>query len=120
MPSQLLALEANRCRTAFPDFRVTLEDATEEGDTLVGRFKYRGTSTEPFRGYLSTGNVVEMRSIDIWRVKDGLLFEYWDELNTLDFFMQLGCLLGVELPPTDSKERFGVFLLTWHLASLRL
>ena len=40
-------------------------------------------------GYPPTGDVVEMRSIDIWRVKDGLLFEHWDELNTLDFFMQL-------------------------------
>ena len=75
---------------ALPDFRVTLEDVIEEGDALVGRFKYRGTSTEPLMGYPPTGEVVEMRSIDIWRVKDGLLFEHWDELNTLDFFMQLG------------------------------
>ena len=74
---------------AFPDFRVTLEDVVEEGDTLVGRFKYRGTFTEPLMGYPPTGDVVEMRSIDLWRVKDGLLFEHWDELNTLDFFMQL-------------------------------
>lgn len=76
--------------TALPDFRVTLEDVVEEGDSLVGRFKYRGTSTEPLMGYPPTGEVVEMSSIDIWHVKDGLLFEHWDELNTLDFFMQLG------------------------------
>lgn len=82
---------------AFPDFRVTLEDAVEEGDTLVGRFKYTGTFTQPLMGYLPTGQKVEMRSIDLWRVKEGLLFEHWDELNTLDFFMQLGA--ATMLPP---------------------
>lgn len=87
---------------AFSDFLVTLEDVIEEGDTLVGRFKYRGTSTEPFMGYLPTGDVVEMRSIDIWRVKDGLLFEHWDELNTLDLFMQLGA--AAMSPPNVQAE----------------
>ncbi len=30
-----------------------------------------------------------MRSIDIWRVRDGRLAEHWDELNTADWFAQL-------------------------------
>lgn len=88
---------------AFPDFRVTLEDVIEEGDTLVGRFKYRGTFTEPLMGYPPTGDVVEMRSIDIWHVKDGLLFEHWDELNTLDFFMQLGAAV-MSSPGVQGEE----------------
>ncbi len=75
---------------ALPDFRVTVEDVFEDGDTLIGRFKYRGTFTHPLMGYAPTGQPLEMRSIDIWRIRDGLFIEHWDELNTLEVFVQMG------------------------------
>jgi predicted SnoaL-like aldol condensation-catalyzing enzyme len=31
-----------------------------------------------------------MRSIDIWRVQDGMFVEHWDELNLLEVLQQLG------------------------------
>jgi predicted SnoaL-like aldol condensation-catalyzing enzyme len=75
---------------ALPDFRVTVEDVYEDGNTLIGRFKYSGTFTHSLMGYAPTRKPIEMRSIDIWTVKDGLLAEHWDELNTLEVFMQMG------------------------------
>jgi predicted SnoaL-like aldol condensation-catalyzing enzyme len=33
-----------------------------------------------------------MRSIDIWRVEDGMFAEHWDELNLLEMFQQMGAL----------------------------
>ena len=33
-----------------------------------------------------------MRSIDIWRVHDGMFVEHWDELNLLEVFQQVGAL----------------------------
>ena len=33
-----------------------------------------------------------MHSIDIWRVRDGLFAEHWDELNTLELFQQMGAI----------------------------
>ena len=75
---------------ALPDFRVTVEDVFEDGNTLIGRFKYSGTFTHPLMGYAPTGQRLEMRSIDIWRIEDGLLTEHWDELNTLEVFVQMG------------------------------
>ncbi|THF70317.1 ester cyclase [Deinococcus sp. Arct2-2] len=75
---------------ALPDFRVTVEDVYEDGDTLIARFKYSGTFTHPLMGYVPTGQPIEMRSIDIWRVQGGLLAEHWDELNTLEVFVQMG------------------------------
>jgi predicted SnoaL-like aldol condensation-catalyzing enzyme len=33
-----------------------------------------------------------MRSIDIWRVEDGMLAEHWDELNLMEVFQQAGVL----------------------------
>ena len=60
------------------------------GDRVVGRFVYRGTQTGELMGIPASGNVVEMRSIDIWRVEDGMFVEHWDQLNLLEMFQQIG------------------------------
>jgi len=77
---------------AFPDPRVTVEDARADGDTVVGRYTYRGTHRGTFLGIPATGQAITMRSIDIWRVRDGLFVEHWDERNTLEVFRQLGVI----------------------------
>jgi steroid delta-isomerase-like uncharacterized protein len=77
---------------ALPDLTATMEDLVVSGDRVVGRFVYRGTHRGEFMGIPATGRRVEMRSIDIWRVADGMFVEHWDELNTLDVLQQLGAL----------------------------
>ena len=78
---------------AFPDAEVICEDAVGAGTpaagTLTGRFTYVGTFTQPIMGFQPTGKRVVMRSIDIWRVRNGRLAEHWDELNTADWLAQL-------------------------------
>ena len=76
--------------TGLPDVRVTMEDLVVSGDRVVGRFTYRGTHTGPLMGIPATGEPVEMRSIDIWRVQDGMFAEHWDELNLMQVYQQVG------------------------------
>ncbi len=78
--------------TALPDLTATMEDLVISGDRVVGRFVYRGTHAGEFMGIPATGRRVEMRSIDIWRVENGMFAEHWDELNTLELFAQMGAL----------------------------
>jgi steroid delta-isomerase-like uncharacterized protein len=78
--------------TGLPDVKATMEDLVISGDRVVGRFTYRGTHAGEFLGIPASGGAVEMRSIDIWRVRDGLFAEHWDELNTLQVLQQLGAL----------------------------
>ena len=78
--------------TGLPDVRVTMEDLVVSGDRVVGRFTYRGTHTGNLLGIPASGKPVEMRSIDIWRVRDGLFVEHWDELNLMQLFQQIGVL----------------------------
>jgi predicted ester cyclase len=59
---------------------------------LIGRFTYAATHTGPFLGIAATGNRIMMRSIDIWRVREGKFIEHWDELNLLEVFQQLGVI----------------------------
>ena len=78
--------------TGLPDVVVTMEDLVLADDRVVGRFVYRGTHTGALMGIPATGAAVEMRSIDIWRVEDGLFAEHWDELNLMEVFQQVGAI----------------------------
>src|ERR1700739_3408612 len=78
--------------TALPDLTATMEDLVVSGDRVVVRFVYRGTHRGEFMGIPASGRPVEMRSIDIWRVADGMFVEHWDELNSLQFVQQMGAL----------------------------
>lgn len=77
---------------AVPDLRVIAEAVftVEAGRYTISRHSYAGTHLGPFFGRPSTGQPLAMRSIDIWRVEDGRFAEHWDELNTLDVFLQIG------------------------------
>lgn len=78
--------------TGLPDVAVTMEDLIVTGDRVVGRFTYRGTHTGDLLGIPASGESVEMRSIDIWRVQDGMFVEHWDQLNLMQMFQQIGAL----------------------------
>jgi steroid delta-isomerase-like uncharacterized protein len=83
----------------LPDVKVTMEDLVISGDRVVGRFTYRGTHTGDLAGIPATGKPVEMRSIDIWRVQNGMFAEHWDEINAMQMFQQIGVL-----PPLGGLE----------------
>ena len=85
--------------TGLPDVSITMEDLVISGDRVVGRFIYRGTHTGDLMGIPATGKPVEMRSIDIWRVQNGMFVEHWDELNLMQMFQQIGAL-----PPLGGPE----------------
>jgi predicted ester cyclase len=82
---------------AIPDVVGTMEDLVVAGDRVVGRFTYSGAHTGPFYGIPGTGNPVEMRSIDIWRVENGEFVEHWDELNLLEVFQAIGAIPPLNL-----------------------
>jgi steroid delta-isomerase-like uncharacterized protein len=88
---------------ALPDLSATMEDLVISGDRVVGRFVYRGTHTGALMGIPASGNAVEMRSIDIWRVADGMFVEHWDELNLMEVFQQIGALPPLGAGPEAQK-----------------
>ena len=87
---------------ALPDVNVTMEDLVISGDRVVGRFIYRGTQTGDLMGIPASGNPVEMRSIDIWRVEDAMFVEHWDELNLLEVFQQVGAIPPLGVAPAEA------------------
>jgi predicted ester cyclase len=99
--------EANRALwtmfyAALPDMKVTQEDLIISGDRVVGRYTYQGTQTGELMGIAASGNPVKMRSIDIWRVADGMFVEHWDELNVLEVFQQVGVIPQLLVAPIEA------------------
>lgn len=79
-------------RTGFPDMRETVEDLLAEGDRVAGRFTLRGTHRGPFLGLAPTGKRIEITGMDIVRIRDGRIVEFWYNEDTLGLFRQLSLL----------------------------
>jgi predicted ester cyclase len=77
-------------RTAFPDFRVTIEDEVLAGDRVATRGYFTGTHTGEFMGMPATGRVIRCSYSDIWRLEDGRGRENWVQMDMLGLMQQLG------------------------------
>ncbi|AZM90821.1 MULTISPECIES: ester cyclase [Streptomyces] len=74
---------------AFPDITATVKDLLVCGDRVAGRFEYEGTHQGEFLGIPATYRKVQIRSIDIWRLEDGLFAEHWDQTNLTEVLQEL-------------------------------
>lgn len=77
-------------RTAFPDFKMTVEDQVAEGDKVVTRFRARGTHAGPFQGIPPAGKQGEISGTIIDRIADGKIIECWSSADYLGLLQQLG------------------------------
>lgn len=70
----------------------TVEDVITEGDRVVVRWTNAGTHAGEFAGMPATGRTFTIGGIDIYRVRDGLLAEHWDQVDQLSMLGQLGLI----------------------------
>jgi steroid delta-isomerase-like uncharacterized protein len=79
--------------TAFPDFRMNVEDMIAEGEKVVARVRLSGTHQGEFMGIDATGNRVTITGIDILRINaDGKIMERWGNFDDLGMMQQLGVM----------------------------
>jgi len=76
--------------TAFPDFRMNVEDVIAEGDKGVVRASLTGTHQGDFMGVPATGKTVSVTVIDIVRVTGGKVAEHWGATDMGAMMEQLG------------------------------
>ena len=86
-------------RSAFPDFKATIDDIVAEGDKVVVRQTWRGTQKGEFMGVPPTGKSVSFGVIDIVRVAGGKFVEHWGQLDNMGLMQQLG---AIPTPPGQS------------------
>jgi steroid delta-isomerase-like uncharacterized protein len=79
-------------RSAFPDLRVTLEDAIAEGEKVVSRWTAQGTHQGELMGIAPTGNRVTLTGITIHRIEDAKIVEEWENWDALGMMQQIGAV----------------------------
>ncbi len=77
---------------AFPDWHETIEDIIAEGDKVWVRLSYAGTHKGEFMGLAPTGKKITSKAVDIYRITDGKLAEYWNVTDNVDIFKQIGAI----------------------------
>jgi predicted ester cyclase len=76
---------------ALPDTRFVVHDVVATKDRVVTRWTWTGTLTgEGFLGVAPKGQKIEFDGIDIWTVRNGKLYEHWDQFDWPRAFIELG------------------------------
>jgi predicted ester cyclase len=78
-------------RTAFPDFKLTIEDMVADGDKVWVRMTARGTNSGGFMGP-PNGKSFEIAVFDQVRFQDGKIVEHWGSPDRFAMLAQLGML----------------------------
>lgn len=75
---------------AFPDMRIVVEQTVGEDDLVCTRGYFEGTHDGDFMGVPATGNKVNVKYMDMWRLADGKGVENWVRLDMLGLMQQIG------------------------------
>jgi predicted ester cyclase len=78
-------------RRAFPDFHLTIEAITADGDRVWIYSTARGTNRGGFMGH-PNGKSFEIAVFDQLRFQDGLIVEHWGSPDRFAMLAQLGLL----------------------------
>jgi steroid delta-isomerase-like uncharacterized protein len=79
-------------RSAFPDFKATIDDLIAEGDKVVIRQTWTGTHKGEFMGMPPTGKRMSIGVIDIIRIVGGKFVEHWGQMDSMGMMQQLGAI----------------------------
>ena len=79
-------------RTAFPDLRFDVDFYLADGDKVAAYLTIKGTHRGEFMGLEPTGRPINVRVIDIMRIRDGQVVEHWGVTDALAMMEQLGAM----------------------------
>jgi steroid delta-isomerase-like uncharacterized protein len=91
-----VAMLLTMLRSAFPDFKATIDDMIAEGDKVVVRMTWTGTQQGEFMGMPPSGKPMSIGVIDIFRMEKDKLVEHWGLSDTMSMMEQLGAMPAPE------------------------
>jgi len=75
--------------TAFPDYRVTIEDMVAEGDTVTILSTFSGTHEGEYAGIPASGKRVSGARTDTFRIVGGKIVECWQDWDSAGLLEQI-------------------------------
>ncbi len=91
-----LKAEMRNYYTGVPDFRVAVKEIIAAGDRVAAWITCDGTHTAELWGIPATGRTFAVPEMDLCRIEDGKVVEYWVLSDEAAFMSQLGLAGDVE------------------------
>ena len=88
-------------RTAFPEQHTTLDVLTAEGDLVTALHTHTGRHLGPFMGMPPTGKDIHIEGLELYRVADGKIIEFWRHDDDAGLLRQLGAIPEPATAPAD-------------------
>ena len=76
----------------FPGYTYEIHDQIAQRDLVANRITWRGVHSGTIAGIPATGRSIELRGINMFRVKDDRVVEQWAELDMLGLLQQIGAI----------------------------
>ncbi len=80
----------HRIRGAFPDLKLTVEDAFGARDMVIVRWSATMTHKGDHLGIPASGKPVRITGMTMVRIRDGKIVEGWDNWDQLAMMQQIG------------------------------
>jgi steroid delta-isomerase-like uncharacterized protein len=77
-------------RSAFPDFKITIDFDIAEGDLVASYGTTTGTMKGDFAGMPASGKTAKWSAMHVVRIKDGKIVEHWQVQDQMSMLQQLG------------------------------
>jgi steroid delta-isomerase-like uncharacterized protein len=78
--------------SGMPGYTYEIHDQIAQGDLVANRITWRGVHSATLAGVPATGRSVELRGINMFRVRDGRVVEQWAQLDMLGLLQQIGAI----------------------------
>ena len=76
----------------FPDLKIITDDILAEEIACSTRGHFTGTHKGEFMGIPATGKTINVKFIDMWKLKDGRLHESWVVMDIAALMQQIGAM----------------------------
>ena len=76
--------------SAFPRYKLIIEDMIAEGDKVAVRATFQGIHRGEFMGIQPTSKEVTIPGMLIYRIANGKIVEHWMNFDTMGLMQQLG------------------------------
>ena len=77
---------------AFPETHTTVDLLVAEGDLVTAVHTHEGLHSGPYLNFPATGKHFRINGIEVFRIVDGKIIEYWRQDDEMGMLMQIGVI----------------------------
>jgi predicted SnoaL-like aldol condensation-catalyzing enzyme len=89
---------------AFSEGSGSMQAPFADGDYVFSQWSFSGKHAGVFMGIEPKGNQVSISGMEMFRIVNGKIVEYWHEENWFGFLSDLGCATKDQCPASNARR----------------